>query len=290
MVAPSEIEVGAWPPQPEDRYVTVNGLRLHYLDWGNGGAPPLVLIHGQTSQAHDWDTFARERSHRFHVLAVDRRGHGLSEWSPDGDYDSDAWLLDLVGLITELDLGPISLVGHSVGAGIGVNFAINHPQLLERLVLVDQAPETPQYVLQATQTLKHSLPWEFESVDDVAPWWRRLNSIRCSYERERHALYHNTKRLPDGKLTWRFDPRLNQGHGGGAPPPQEDRWVRLSQIRCPTLSVRGAISLIYPAEFTVRMKEAIPNCEVVEVPEAAHYIFLDNPAGFEAAVAPFLKG
>src|SRR5262245_35266755 len=72
--------------RPEDRFITVEGLRLHYLDWGNANAPPLILLHGIDRVAHTFDPIAPRFASRYHVVAMDLRGHGDSGWDPGGRY------------------------------------------------------------------------------------------------------------------------------------------------------------------------------------------------------------
>src|SRR5438876_12119464 len=76
----------AQTPAPTDRFVTVNGLRLHYLEWGAATKPAMILLHGIAKHAHTFDHIAADFARDYHVLAVDMRGHGDSGWSPEGAY------------------------------------------------------------------------------------------------------------------------------------------------------------------------------------------------------------
>jgi esterase len=100
---------------PADHDVVVDGLRLHYLDWGRSGAPPLLFLHGGCLTAHTWDLVCLTLRADFHCLALDQRGHGDSEWSPVLDYSPDAHVRDIRGLIELLGLERPILVGHSLG-------------------------------------------------------------------------------------------------------------------------------------------------------------------------------
>src|SRR5262245_62675297 len=73
----------------QDRTIEANGLRLHYLDWGNDAAPPMLLLHGFSGHAHTWDAFARAMRSRYRVLALDQRGHGDSDRARNGAYTVD---------------------------------------------------------------------------------------------------------------------------------------------------------------------------------------------------------
>ncbi|MFQ5987880.1 MAG: alpha/beta fold hydrolase, partial [Dehalococcoidia bacterium] len=81
--------------KPQDKYLLVNGLRLHYLDWGSEGGQAMLLLHGFTTLAHAWDFFAPTFQDRYHVLALDQRGHGESQWSKNATYTTEEHLVDI---------------------------------------------------------------------------------------------------------------------------------------------------------------------------------------------------
>src|SRR3546814_10133182 len=85
-------------------------LKLHYVDWGNESAPPLLLVHGGRDHCRSWDWVAEKLADRYHIIAPDLRGHGDSAWSPDGQYDMDSFVYDLAQLIHQLDLAPVTIV------------------------------------------------------------------------------------------------------------------------------------------------------------------------------------
>ena len=116
--------------EPRDGYVTLNGMRFHYSDWGNDAAPPLLLLHGVTGHTRQWDRFAGEMIDSFHVIALDQRGHGETDWGKTyrpQDFDED-----LRAFVTELGIAPVTIVGQSLGGRIGTGFAANpvrHPSV-----------------------------------------------------------------------------------------------------------------------------------------------------------------
>src|SRR5919202_6536227 len=126
-------------PEPRDRFVTANGLTLHYLDWGGGRqGVPLVLLHGLRDQAHGWDAVAPGLVGHGHVLALDQRGHGASDWPPTG-YAPEDFAADLAAFLDVLDLAatPPVVVGHSMGGRTALAFAARYPDRLRGLVVVD---------------------------------------------------------------------------------------------------------------------------------------------------------
>src|SRR5207249_4376580 len=99
----------------QDKHVTLGGLRFHYREWGEAGAPPLVLLHGYTSHARSWDTFAGAMCEHYRVLALDQRGHGETEWATDGDYTAERMVEDVAAFAQALGLGRFALLGLSMG-------------------------------------------------------------------------------------------------------------------------------------------------------------------------------
>jgi pimeloyl-ACP methyl ester carboxylesterase len=109
--------------------------------------PTVLLLHGTGATAQDWDTVAAPLSQDREVLAVDLRGHGLSDWP--GDYSLQLFTEDVVGLLERLDPAPVDLIGHSLGGLVALASAAQRPGTVRRLVLEDvgvphpRAPETP---------------------------------------------------------------------------------------------------------------------------------------------------
>ncbi|MEO8681108.1 MAG: CocE/NonD family hydrolase, partial [Vicinamibacterales bacterium] len=131
-------------PAAEDKFVTVNGLRLHYLDWGGAGKPPLVMLHGIARHAHTFDHIAADLSRDYHVIAVDLRGHGDSAWSPEGAYLVEDYVKDLEAMVAQLRLKNLTLLGNSTGGRVAQVFAGMHPELVSAVVVEDVGPERPQ--------------------------------------------------------------------------------------------------------------------------------------------------
>src|SRR5687767_3906093 len=132
--------------QPADRFVTVNGLRIHYVDWGSAEKPPLVLIHGLDRVARTFDHVAPHFTSRFRVIAIDMRGHGDSDWDPQARYVVEDHVTDLEGLVQQLGLRNITLWGNSTGGRVVQVFAGKHPELVSRVISEDVGPERPQQI------------------------------------------------------------------------------------------------------------------------------------------------
>src|SRR3954463_7145673 len=126
--------------QPTSKFVTVNGLRLHYLEWGKAGMPPVVCVHGYTSSAQAFNGLARHLQDRFHILAIDVRGHGESEWSPTGAYEYPDQAGDLAAFVDRLELPRFALIGTSMGGIIAMAYAADHGEPLKSLILKHNRP------------------------------------------------------------------------------------------------------------------------------------------------------
>ncbi len=269
-----------------DRDITINGLRLHYREWGDTSAPPLVLLHGFTGHAASWDTFAEAMSSRFHVFALDQRGHGDSEWATD--YAPERRVEDLEAFVQQLSLVPFALLGLSMGGVCAYGYAVKHPETLTKLVIVDISPTLDTAGSQRIGASVQAKD-EFDTPDDAVAQ-ARLGNPRAPDDALRYRAIHNLMQRPDGKWTFKYDVALRRTGGRPVVPraDPETVWPTLAKITCPTLMVRGAESDLTSRASAERMRTIIPNCTVVEVPRAGHSVPLDNPQGFLEAVRGWL--
>jgi pimeloyl-ACP methyl ester carboxylesterase len=121
--------------RPQDTFITANGLNFHLLDWGGSGEW-LVLLHGLASQAYIWDLVAPLLTDSFRVIAIDQRGHGLSD-KPDSGYDFSAVSSDLAAILNALQINRAVLAGHSWGGNVAVQYAADQPDRVSGLILID---------------------------------------------------------------------------------------------------------------------------------------------------------
>ena len=275
--------------KPLDRTLDANGLSLHYLDWGNDTAPPMLLLHGFSGHAHTWDTFARAMCDRFRVLALDQRGHGDSGWAKNGAYTVDDHAADIAALHDRLGLGPVVLIGLSMGGRNAIRYTGSHPGKVERLVIVDIGPDIAPQGAERVRRTAAEAPEDFASVDDAVAYLRQQAVFMspASERALRDRVAHGVKPLPGGRYTWKYDKFLRDQRRQGAAPPV-DLWPAVSQITAPTLIVRGAESDVFSPETAKRMHELIPESRLVEIPGAGHSVPADAPEAFERAVREFL--
>jgi pimeloyl-ACP methyl ester carboxylesterase len=273
--------------QPKDKTVNVNGINLHYLDWGNEGKPRVLLLHGLRGHCHSWDDVSAEFCRDYHVLALDQRGRGESDWAPGGDYSSQSFVADLEGFCQALGLDSFILVGHSMGGRNGMAFAGRNAEKLQKFVIVDIGPDLdPKGSGRITQELI-DVPEEFDSFEDVVTYQNKQNRF-CSEPVLRRRLTYATKELPNGKVGWRYDLQIREQRRNNTGSPQPDLWVELPKIKCPVLIIRGSETDTLGLETAKKMLTVLPNGQLVHVDRAAHMVFEDNPDGFIQELRKFL--
>lgn len=268
---------------PVSRFVTVNGLRLHYLDWGNAAAPPLVCVHGFRGNAHAFDGPARHFRDRLHVIAVDVRGRGDSAWSPEGAYELGDYVSDLEGTVDALGLGSFSLVGTSMGGRIAMAYAGKHPEKLDRLIINDIGPDSEAGSDRITGEAA-TTPETFTSLDEAIAYRRKLNTAlgRLSDEAQREQALYNVRQASDGRWVWKNDltflkQRSDRGASG-----YPELWDVLARFQRPALLVWGAKSDVLSDAQAKKIIATLPKGEIVTVPDVGHAPSLLEPAAVEA--------
>jgi esterase len=270
----------------KDETLELNGLRFHYRDWGNEGAPVLLLQHAYTSHARSWDTFARSVRDRYRVLALDLRGHGETAWAPA--YRPELLVEDLAAFKAALGLARFTLLGFSIGAHSAYQYAARHPRVVDRLILVEVNPQSgPASVAWLRSWLDQPDP--LENPEDAVRSVRGFDS-RAPDEELRHWTLNNLMRRGDGRWTWRYDPVLRSASPPGLKPAAGAIREDLGQIACPTLLVCGAESEMSSREEAEQTARLIPGGRLVHIEGAGHWVPMDNPIDFSAAVGDFLGG
>ena len=274
--------------EPQDKFVTANGMRFHYLEWGNPANPPILLLHGFAQTCHSWDFVALGFSDDYHVIVLDQRGHGDSDWAPDGDYSPETQQKDISAVVEALGLEGFVLMGLSMGGRNSFTYAANNPGKVRALVIVDAAP---QNMRQGTDNIRNFVQQEdeLESVDAFVERVLRFNPRRDP-QQVRGSILHNLKELPNGNWTWKYDSALRRpGRRMGSDPETEKRlWGYLETLQCPTLLVRGGASDIVAMDTADRMSQAIPNSTLATIEGAGHLVMGDSPSGFQNAVTQFI--
>jgi pimeloyl-ACP methyl ester carboxylesterase len=267
---------------PRDGTSTLNNLRFHFLDWGTAGEPPMLLLHGGAQTAHSWDEVAPDLCRDHHVLALDQRGHGDTEWAPEGRYRREDFVADVRAFLDDRGWEAPTLVALSLGGLNAIAFAAAHRDRVAGLVVVDVAP-----TISATggQAIRAQLAVrDFASFDEAVERAHAFNPRR-SLENIRTRLGHSLRQGTNGRWAYKFDPHIGSG---GLEADFERLWEQVRTLECPTLLVRGAESAILARETAARFLRELPGSAVVEVPGAGHSVMGDNPGGFVSAIRPFL--
>lgn len=269
---------------PRDAWVEANGLRLHYLDWGTAGRPPLVLLHGLTGNAHNFDQVAPRFIERYHVLAPDVRGRGDSDPSPDRVYQLEHYRDDLRAFIELLDLGPVSLLGISMGGLISIAYAGAYPDTVARIALDDIGPDIDPRGLQRIFTYLVGAPTEFDDIASAARWLQQAAGYFDEVNEAEMIEYTrwSLKQAPNGKWVWKLDPAIRDVQFQLKHPSQIVLWDEFAKIRCPMLILRGATSDVLKQETVAKMQAALPEVEAVEVPGIGHAPLLTEPESVAA--------
>ena len=278
-------------PFGQDKFITINGLPLHYVEWGSPGQPSMVLLHGFQSNAHTWDTFSQAMANTYHVIALDQRGHGDTAWAPDGDYAPESFIHDIVGFIDSLTLTPTLLVGHSMGGRHAAMVAADYPDKVTKVVIVDTPAELPPTILEMLAQQPESdtapEPETFASFEDVIRGG--IDQYPLTPEAElRHANYHNLYRGADGKWRWRWDLTLLERRRLSRSL-QLDLYPYLQRVQCPALLIRGQQSPLLTSDIAQKMVQHLPHGRLVEIPDSAHTVNADNAEAFNTITADFLR-
>jgi len=268
--------------QSVDRFVTVNGLRIHYLDFGGDGKQPLIMLHGIGRVAHTFDHVARHFNQNYHVMAVDMRGHGDSDWDPKAAYLVEDYVKDIEGLAQQLRLRNIVIWGNSTGGRVAQVFAGLHPDLVAAVIAEDVGPERPREIADGfTSRLKQEDEKGWATEDELFAQLK-TGSPRTADEILRAYAHFGSKKRPDGRVIWKRDP----GIGNGFVPTELWRFVR--QIKSPIIYVLGGRSTIVPAATQEELRKTLPQVQIVTMPGLGHYPSEENPKDFLPIVDGFL--
>ena len=264
-----------------DRSVRVGNLNLHYLEWGQAGAPPVIMVHGLSGNAHAFDNLAPHFLPGYHVIAVDVRGRGDSDWAGDADYSNDAYVADLEGLRQALGFERMSLVGTSLGGRISMTYAGTYPDRVERTVLNDIGPQIDPKGGERIAVSTREAVTSFASMDEVLAWHcqQRPGFSLLSDAEQRVTAGHAIKPQPGGGYTWKMDPAVRTDPRR---PDPETSWTLARRIPGPVLLVRGGDSDLLSPETAQQMVREMQDCRMVEVPEVGHAPTLSEPVALDA--------
>lgn len=289
---------------PTSHTYTSQRLRLNYVDWGNPGAPPLVLVHGMRDHARSWDVVAAALRDRWHVIAPDLRGHGDSEWQHDGGYGLAGCVCDLAELVRQRELAPVTLIGHSLGGNVAVRYAGIFPAEVKRLVCIEGLGPSPAVMaerlarpvaermaawVEVQRRLKTRAPRRYPAIEDAIA---RMQAAHPDFTPAqaahlvRHGVVGDAGDGDSGGWRFKFDPSV------AVPPPVDltvaDIEALWANVACPVLLVYGGRSWASNPAHDGRAGH-FRDARVVLVEDAGHWVHHNRPDFFVATVAEFLE-
>ena len=280
--------------EPESRYYYSQRLKLHYAVWGNQGRPPLVLIHGGRDHCRNWDPVALALQDRYTVYAPDLRGHGDSGWALGGMYSLPEFVLDTATLVASLGDGPLTIIGHSLGGAVALQYAGTYPERVLKVVAIEGlGPPTlehrPAHIrmrewIDHMHEMERREPRRYASVEDATRRMIEANP-HLTPEMAHYLTLHGTRRNDDGTISWKFDNyvRIRSPYEFNLEDAQ-DIWAR---ITAPVLLIKGSESWAPDPERSGRAA-AIPSYQSVTIDDAGHWVHHDQLDRFLKVVAEFL--
>lgn len=273
-------------------------LRLHYVDWGNPDAPPLLLVHGGRDHCRNWDWVAEALRHDYHIIAPDLRGHGDSQWLLGGSYALTDYVYDIAQLLHQTKLTPVTIIGHSLGGGISLHYTGIYPQSVAKLVAIEGMGRPPsmrkddalpadvrlQRWVESMRNLSGRTPRRYATIADAFARMQGENP-HLSPEQARHLTVHGVNQNEDGTYSWKFD---NYVRADAAYRLSGKDTVHLWQrITCPTLLVRGTESWASDPSEDGRATH-FGQVEVANIAGAGHWVHHDRLDEFLELVKDFL--
>jgi pimeloyl-ACP methyl ester carboxylesterase len=281
--------------EPAARFYESQGLRLHYVDWGNEAAPPLVLVHGGLDHCRNWDAIARELQPHFHVVAPDLRGHGDSEWAKGSSYSLADHVYDLSRLIRSAGLQDPALVGHSMGGMVSLAYAGTYPAQVSRLGILDGiflagSRRTPIHEqmsrwIDQLDRIGEREASTFRTIEEASQRLSTRNK-RLTSAQALHLARHGLRQHADGLNRWKFDHHLRARAPYRLLP--DDYTGLWSRITCPTLLMWGDESYLSDPEAAGLLKH-FKQAEMQKIAGAGHWLHHDRLDVVLASLRRFLE-
>lgn len=267
-----------------------SGLKLAADVAGDPDDQPVVLLHGGGQTRHSWGELTRTLAgNGYRAINVDMRGHGESEWCPEGDYTIDRFVDDVHGILADLSQPPV-LVGASLGGISSLLAAGESPELDVRgLVLVDIVPQAEKAGIQRIRDFMLAHLDGFDSIDEVIAAVSAYNPHRKPSSGSGEGLRKNLRVGEDNRLYWHWDPAFMGGdRTPGASKNVERLRTAARQVHAPTLLVRGKMSDVVSEEGVKDFLELMPNGRAMDVGGAGHMVSGDQNDAFNDAILEFL--
>lgn len=282
---------------PTSHYFISQRLRLHYADWGNEGAPPLILVHGGRDHCRNWDWVAQELRKDWHVICPDLAGHGDSGWNSAGNYRVTYFTYDLVQLIRHLGYDRVTIIGHSLGGGIALRYASLFPEKVRRMIAIEgigvgylskEDQKIADRLRQWMTDKQKAADREHIRYPDFGAALARMkaqNAHLADWQAE-HLTTHAVVQNEDGSYSWKFDPHLRVQSNIDLFDP--DLIALYDEISCPVLHCYGEDSWARNPEKDGRI-DYFRNARVASFPDAGHWLHHDRFDLFVERAKAFLS-
>ncbi|PYL52454.1 MAG: 2-hydroxy-6-oxo-2-4-heptadienoate hydrolase [Verrucomicrobia bacterium] len=255
-----------------DKFVTVYGARIHYVEAGRG--VPLILIHGLADDTTIWDPVIPRLAARFRVIALDQIGFGRSD-KPLLNYRISTFVDFLHGFMSELKIERASLIGNSLGSWVAAAYALEHPERIERLVLSDAAGYA---ALVKTMDARAMSALRLASREDIR-YLGALTFRDARFYRDIDAIFKQRMTAGDNYTVGQFLESMVRG--------DDVLDNRLRMINRPTLVIWGRDDKLIPLSFGERFHQEIANSQLQIIDNCGHMPQLECPTEFSAAVLQF---
>ena len=284
-------------------------LRLHYVDWGNEEAPPMLLVHGGRDHCRNWDWVARDLSRDYHVIAPDLRGHGDSQWMIGGSYGTVDYVYDIAQLLHQKQMTPATIISHSLGASVSLAYCTGlYPDTVKTLVAIEgmglpsvaaksaksasatsgDSAATERLLddwVRNTRRIAGRLPRRYPTLEEAFQRMQAENP-HLSEAQARHLTIHGSNQNEDGTYSWKFDNYVRATAPVGLTADQTHHLYE--RITCPTLLVYGSESWVSNpakdgrARYLSKMRLAV-------IEDAGHWVHHDQLTQFLSIVREFLR-
>lgn len=277
--------------EADSRFIEVNGVNVHYKTFGQG-EPVFLLLHGFGASLFSWREVTEPLSQYGTVIAYDRPAFGLTErplaWDGESPYSQEAQVRLVVGLMDAFNIGQAVLVGNSAGGTISMLAALEYPQRVQSLILVDPAVYegggAPAWIrpLLGTPQMRRLGPLIARQIQVRGPElvelaWHDPSKITPEIE----AGYQKPLRIANwDRALWELT--LASRESGLA--------ERLGEFDLPILVITGDDDRIVPTEQSLRLADELPNAELAVIPQCGHVPQEECPGEFMQAVQGFLSG
>lgn len=285
--------------QPEDvvrRTIRLHGQDVTFLETGaESGGPLVVLLHGLASSSATWSAVLEMLGRGAHVIAPDLLGHGESAKPPSGDYSLGAYAAGLRDLLVALDLDHATVVGHSFGGGVAMQFSYQFPELTDRLVLVASGGLGPEVSLALRAASLPGTALVLQVASAITPGWllrlaqRLLPLVPAVSATEFDGLISAFSSFADRGARGAFAQTVRgMLNWSGQRLDGTERLYLLTEV--PVLLVGGGRDSVIPVAHTINAHELLPGSRLEIFDDAGHFPHAEQPRRFARVVADFLVG